>query len=70
MKKAICLTLAALTLTAALTGCSGMAYTEYGRDDMPNGYGNVSSSRDGTVNGVNRGGSFMTELTPNNTNRR
>ena len=48
MRKAICMTLAALTVAAALTGCSAM--TDTGRNDMRN----VSTRRDGIVNGSER----------------
>ena len=63
MKKGILLTLATLALAATLTGCSGMTYTDVGRG-MTDGFGNVSSTRDGRVNGVNRNGEIMSELTP------
>lgn len=54
MKKAICLTLAALTLSAALTGCAGMA----GTDDRVDGNGNVSKNRDGTISQTDRNDVF------------
>lgn len=64
MKHGILLTLATLALAATLTGCSGMAYTDVGRGSMTDGFGNVSSTQDGRVNGVNRSGGMMSELMP------
>ena len=51
MKKAICLTLAALTLSAALTGCAGRAGTD---DRITGDHGNISTNRDGTITDSNR----------------
>ena len=64
MKKGFTLTLAALALAAALTGCSGTTYTDTGRGNMTDGFGNVSSTRNGRVNGINRSGDMMSELMP------
>lgn len=49
MKRIISLLLAVLTFAGILTGCSGSAYIE-GMDD---GYSNVSTTHDGTVNRTN-----------------
>ena len=65
MKKALGLTLAAMTLCATLVGCNGTPYTtarsvnRVNRTRRTYSYsqpyrGNVSTSRDGTVNGTNR----------------
>lgn len=65
MKKALGLTLAAMTLCATMVGCSDMPYTtarsvnRANRTRRTTSYsqpyrGNVSTSRDGTVNGTNR----------------
>ena len=55
MKKFLCLTLAALSLSAILTGCAGTTY--------PGSAGsNISTSRDGTVNGYNRGGGLLPDM--------
>lgn len=62
MKKMICLALIVLAIVCVFTGCSTTAYTGYGNGrgrtggngNMDNG--NVSTSRDGTVNGQNRSG--------------
>ena len=65
MKKMICLALLVLAMVCVFTGCAGTAYTDYGYGYGRNasGYGaygdrrdsgNVSTSRDGTVNGYNR----------------
>lgn len=54
MKKIFCLVLVVLTVLALFTGCSGRAYSNYdsGRHSRDRQYrGNVSTSRDGTVNG-------------------
>ena len=58
MKKILCLALSCLTALALFTGCSGTMYTDYGYNRAGsrgaydyNGSGNVSTSRDGTVNG-------------------
>lgn len=60
MKKLVCLALVVLTMLALFTGCSGRAYTNMGRGNRRHGErgmggmyggGNVSTSRDGTVNG-------------------
>ncbi len=57
MKKIFCLALVVLTVLALFTGCSSRAYTNVegrrngrGMNGMHGG-GNVSTSRDGTVNG-------------------
>lgn len=58
MKKMLCLGLAVLTLLFAATGCAGRAFTDM-ENAVDRGYGymdrsmngNVSTSRDGTVNG-------------------
>lgn len=68
MKKILCLALVVLTMLCVFTGCSGSASimresggagangsTGIGRSDQ----GNVSTSRDGTVNGRNRMGGGM-----------
>ena len=63
MRKAICLALAALAIAATLTGCADtVTSSRYGSGTREGGYGsyqnsgkgNVSTSRNGTVNGVNR----------------
>lgn len=60
MKKILCLALVVLAVMALFTGCYTRTYTDngaYGRNGRNrsyNGmtdYGNVSTSRDGTVNG-------------------
>lgn len=63
MKKILCLTLIVLTMLCIFTGCSGTAYTTNGNgrnrtygnyaENGRNDQGNVSTSRDGTVNGRN-----------------
>ena len=58
MKKILCLALIVLTLACVFTGCNSTVTTANrpgtsARDAMPdmNGRSNVSTSRDGTVNG-------------------
>jgi len=56
MKKMLCLVLVVLTMLALFTGCSGRFYSDYGGGNAGRtggmfGNGNVSTSRDGTVNG-------------------
>lgn len=62
MKKLLCLTLIVLTMLCVFTGCNGTANTMNGNgnrtygnyaDNGQNDQGNVSTSRDGTVNGRN-----------------
>ncbi len=48
MKRTISVLIAALMLTGMLTACSGTMTMDDGR-----AYGNVSTTRDGTVNGTN-----------------
>ena len=58
MKRITALALSALLLLGALTGCSTTGY-----DGMTGGY-NVSTTRDGRVNGTNsRTGSMVGDLT-------
>ena len=70
MKKMICLALAILLLCFVFTGCGAATTTRSYDDNMENrsntfrdqtnraeDRGNVSTSRDGTVNGQNRSGS-------------
>lgn len=70
MKKILCLTLIVLATLFVFTGCSGTASTANGvRNGADGNYmasgkndqGNVSTSRDGTVNGRNRMGGLMDE---------
>lgn len=53
MKKMFCLALVVLTMLALFTGCSGRVYTDRSNNmERRSGMnGNVSTSRDGTVNG-------------------
>ena len=51
MKRIVILVLSALLLLSALTACSASGYI--GDPYYPDGYSNVSTTRDGTVNGVN-----------------
>ena len=53
MKRIICLALAVVTVLALFTGCSGRVYTDRNgsMDWRSNTNGNVSTSKDGTVNG-------------------
>jgi len=73
MKKMLCLALVVLAVLALFTGCSGRSYTNYGSYGRGNGnrshngmndFGNVSTSRDGTVNG-GENGSSMHRMNPN-----
>ena len=48
MKRVIAILLAVMMLTGVLTACSGTAYYDDGY-----GYGNVSTTPDGRVNGTN-----------------
>ena len=50
MKKFALLVLAALVLVSVFTGCSASAYMD---DPYAGGYSNVSTTRNGTVNGTN-----------------
>ncbi len=59
MKKILCIALVVLAALFVFTGCSGTANSMTGRNAMGRGAGvrndqsNVSTSRDGTVNGRN-----------------
>ena len=65
MKKIFCLALIVLTLVCVFTGCTGpVQMAERGMADMYNDMNrndrsNVSTSRNGTVNGRNRNGGLM-----------
>ena len=61
MKKILCVVLIVLTMVAVFTGCAGRAYTTGRYRNGSTGIGkndqsNVSTSRDGTVNGKNKDG--------------
>jgi len=56
MKKMLCLALVVLTLVAVFAGCSSRVYTDRNmyrskHRETKTDYGNVSTSKDGTVNG-------------------
>lgn len=63
MKKILCISLIVLCMLCVFTGCSGTAYTTNGNgrtrdyenyaNSRQSGHSNVSTSKDGTVNGRN-----------------
>jgi len=75
MKKMLCLVLVVLTMLALFTGCSGRVYSDYGGGNAGRtggmfGNGNVSTSRDGTVNGGEWNGRNYRSGTGTNSNAR
>ena len=59
MKRAICFLLSCVTALTLFTGCADTMFANRRYNDRPgaydwNGNGNVSTSRDGTVNGGER----------------
>ena len=59
MKRTVILVLVTVLLLGALSACAASGYVDDGRDY----YGNVSTTRNGYVNGTNHGGSGRSGVT-------